>query len=213
MIAAFPGPARRGLMLIVSSPSGAGKTTIARRLLAADKNLHMSVSVTTRSPRPDEQPGVDYRFVKQAEFDAMVAAGELMEHARVFGRDYGTPRLPVERAIGEGRDVLFDIDWQGAQQLTETARDAVVKVFILPPSPGALEARLRKRAQDSEEAVAGRIAKAAGEMTHWAEYDYIIVNDGIERAVADVTAILAAERLRRARYVGMSRFVAGLQSG
>ena len=213
MSGAPPGLPRRGLMLVLSSPSGAGKTTIARRLLADDRNLHMSVSVTTRSPRVGERPGVDYRFVKQAEFDAMVADGELMEHARVFGRDYGTPRLPVERALGEGRDVLFDIDWQGAQQLTEAARDAVVKVFILPPSPGALERRLRKRAQDSEEAVAGRIAKAAGEMTHWAEYDYVVVNGGIERAVADVAAILAAERLRRARYASMSRFVAGLQSG
>ena len=200
-------------MLVLSSPSGAGKTTIARRLLAGDGNLHMSVSVTTREPRPGERAGVDYRFVKQAEFDAMVADGELLEHARVFGRDYGTPRLPVETALAAGRDVLFDIDWQGAQQLTETAGESVVKVFVLPPSTGALERRLHTRAQDSPEAVAARMARAADEMTHWAEYDYIVINDRIERAVAEVTAILTAERLRRERYREMSQFVARLQSG
>ena len=206
-------PARRGLMLVLSSPSGAGKTTIARRLLASDDRLRMSVSVTTRAPRSGEKPGVDYRFVRQAEFDAMVSAGELLEHARVFGRDYGTPRLPVVNTLRDGGDVLFDVDWQGAQQLSEASRESVVKVFILPPSADALERRLRRRAQDSAEEVAGRMAKAADVMTHWAEYDYIVVNDRIDRAVAEVTAILAAERLRRERYVEMTRFVARLQAG
>ena len=204
---------RRGLMLILSSPSGAGKTTISRRLLADDRNLRMSVSVTTRAPRSGEQPGVDYRFVKQAEFDAMVAAGELLEHARVFGRDYGTPRLPVENALRDGRDVLFDIDWQGAQQLAEATSESVVRIFILPPSPGELERRLRNRAQDTEEALAARLAKAADEMTHWAEYDYLIVNDRIERAVTEAKSVLAAERLRRHRFRDAGRLVARLQAG
>ena len=213
MAAASAKPRRRGLMLALSSPSGAGKTTIARGLLAGDENLWMSVSVTTRPPRAGERAGEDYRFVKRAEFDAMAAGGELLEHARVFDHHYGTPRLPVEKSLEAGRDVLFDIDWQGAQQLTETARANLVKVFVLPPSTRELEKRLRKRASDSAEAVAGRMAKAAGEMTHWAEYDYIVVNDRIERALEEVAAILAAERLRRERYVEMSRFIAGLQDG
>ena len=204
---------RRGLMLILSSPSGAGKTTIARRMLADDDNLEMSVSATTRAPRPGEKPGVDYRFVKQAEFDAMVAGGEFLEHARVFGRDYGTPRALVDNTLRAGKDMLFDIDWQGAQQLAEAAGDSVVRIFILPPSPGALEQRLRKRGQDSEEALAGRLAKAAAEMTHWAEYDYLIVNDRVDRAVADAKAILAAERLRRHRFRDAGQLVTRLQTG
>ncbi len=206
-------PRRRGLMFVLSSPSGAGKTTIARRLLDTDGKLEMSVSATTRPPRPGERNGVDYRFVTDAGFDSMIAADALLEHARVFGNRYGTPRRPVETSLRAGRDVLFDIDWQGAQQLTETSRETVVKVFVLPPSTAELERRLRCRAQDSAEVVAGRMAKAADEMTHWAEYDYIVVNDNIECAVASVKAILAAERLRRDRYVEMSKFVSRLQSG
>ena len=204
---------RRGLMLVLSSPSGAGKTTISRRLLADDANLWMSVSVTTRRMRPGEVPGEDYRFVQKGEFDAMVANGELLEHARVFDHYYGTPRGPVESALQDGRDVLFDIDWQGAQQLTAAMRDDVVKVFILPPSTAELERRLTNRAQDSVEVVANRMAKAADEMTHWAEYDYIVINQDIDRAVADVMAILWSERLRRARYIDLSQFVDELKGG
>ncbi len=203
---------RRGLMLVLSSPSGAGKTTISRELLASDQNLWMSVSVTTRPMRPGEVPGEDYRFVQKGEFDAMVKNSELLEHARVFDHHYGTPRAPVVSSLGEGRDVLFDIDWQGAQQLTEAMGDDVVKVFILPPSTAELERRLTKRAQDPPEVVANRMAKAAGEMTHWAEYDYIVVNSDIAQAVAEVTAILCAERLRRDRYIDLSRFVTELTS-
>ena len=200
-------------MLVLSSPSGAGKTTLSRRLLAQDKNLWMSVSVTTRPKRPGEAPGEDYRFVHKREFDAMVANGELLEHAWVFGHHYGTPRAPVERSLREGRDVLFDIDWQGAQQLSEAIEEEVVKVFILPPSTAELERRLTRRAQDSAEVVQNRMAKAAREMTHWAEYDYIVVNDDIDRAVAEVVAILCAERLKRDRTVDLGRFVAKLAGG
>ena len=199
-------------MLVLSSPSGAGKTTISRRLLADDANLWMSVSVTTRPRRPDEVPGEDYRFVQKGEYDAMVANGELLEHARVFDHYYGTPRAPVESALESSRDVLFDIDWQGAQQLTAAMRDDVVKVFILPPSTGELERRLTDRAQDTAEVVEIRMAKAADEMTHWAEYDYIVINDEIDRAVAEVTTILWSERLRRSRYIDLSRFVDELKS-
>ena len=207
-----PGFRRRGVMLVLSSPSGAGKTTISRRLLADDANLWMSVSVTTRLRRPDEVPGEDYRFVQKGEYDAMVANGELLEHARVFDHYYGTPRAPVESALESSRDVLFDIDWQGAQQLTAAMRDDVVKVFILPPSTGELERRLTDRAQDTAEVVEIRMAKAADEMTHWAEYDYIVINDEIDRAVAEVTTILRSERLRRSRYIDLSRFVDELKS-
>lgn len=197
-------------MFVLSSPSGAGKTTISRELLASDSNLWMSVSVTTRPMRPGEVPGEDYRFVQKGEFDAMVNNSELLEHARVFDHYYGTPRAPVESSLREGRDVLFDIDWQGAQQLTEAMGDDVVKVFILPPSTSELERRLTKRAQDPPDVVANRMAKAAGEMTHWAEYDYIVVNSDIAQAVAEVSAILCAERLRRDRYIDLSRFVGTL---
>lgn len=202
---------RRGLMLILSSPSGAGKTTISRRLLAADDGLWMSVSVTTRPMRPGEVAGEDYRFVKKGELDAMVRNGELLEHARVFEHDYGTPRAPVVGSLERGRDVLFDIDWQGAQQLSEAMGEDVVKVFILPPSTTELERRLTTRAQDSPEVVQNRMARAAAEMTHWAEYDYVVVNQDLDRAVAEILAILAAERLRRDRYVDLSRFVGELQ--
>ena len=204
---------RRGIMLVLSSPSGAGKTTISRKLLAREPGLAMSVSMTTRPKRPGEIDGVDYRFVSPADFDRMAAQGELLEHAAVFGHQYGTPRRTVESALAEGRDVLFDIDWQGTQQLAQNARADLGSVFVLPPSTAELERRLRTRAQDSEEVVAGRMAKAADEMSHWAEYDYIIVNREIEDSVASVQAILTAERLRRERLVGLDSFVNDLREG
>ena len=204
---------RRGLMLVLASPSGAGKTAISRKLLERDSNLTMSVSVTTRPKRPGEASGVDYRFVDSTEFDMMIKRGELLEYAKVFGHDYGTPREPVEAALASGRDVLFDIDWQGTQQLVENARDDLVAVFILPPSTAELERRLRKRAQDSDEVVAERMAKAADEMSHWPEYDYIVVNHDIEESVGQVHAILIAERLRRERQLGLADFVKRLREG
>lgn len=203
---------RRGLMLVLSSPSGAGKTTISRRLLDSDGNLSLSISATTRPPRPGEAEGKDYFFVSQERFAAMVAGGELLEHAVVFGNNYGTPRAPVETALERGRDVLFDIDWQGTQQLRETARDDLVSVFILPPSTAELERRLHARAQDSGEVVRARMAKAADEMSHWAEYDYIIINDNLDSSVTQVEAILTAERLRRERRVGLRAFVETLRA-
>ncbi len=204
---------RRGLMLVLASPSGAGKTAISRKLLERDSNLTMSVSVTTRPKRPGEASGVDYRFVDSTEFDLMVKQGELLEYAKVFGHDYGTPKEPVEAALASGRDVLFDIDWQGTQQLVENARDDLVAVFILPPSTAELERRLRERAQDSDEVVAERMAKAADEMSHWPEYDYIVVNHDIEESVGQVHAILIAERLRRERQLGLADFVKRLREG
>lgn len=204
---------RRGLMLVLSSPSGAGKTTISRRLLDSDDNLLLSISATTRPPRPGEAEGKDYFFVGHERFTAMIAGGELLEHAVVFGNNYGTPRAPVEAALERGRDVLFDIDWQGTQQLRETARDDLVSVFILPPSTAELERRLHARAQDSDSVVRGRMAKAADEMSHWPEYDYIIINDNLENSVAQVEAILTAERLRRERRVGLRAFVETLRAG
>jgi guanylate kinase len=204
---------RRGFMLVLSSPSGAGKTTISRRLLDSDDNLSLSISATTRPPRPSEAEGQDYVFVGQERFAAMVAGGELLEHAVVFGNNYGTPRAPVEQALERGRDVLFDIDWQGTQQLRETAREDLVSVFILPPSTAELERRLHARAQDSDEVVRGRMAKAADEMSHWAEYDYIIINDNLESSVTQVEAIITAERLRRERRIGLRAFVETLRTG
>jgi guanylate kinase len=204
---------RRGLMLVLSSPSGAGKTTIARELLARDGGLIMSVSVTTRPRRHGEVEGVDYRFIDKTEFGIMGNRGELLEHAKVFDHYYGTPRAPVEAALSAGRDVLFDIDWQGTQQLRENARNDLVSVFVLPPSTAELERRLHTRALDSAEVVASRMAKAADEMSHWSEYDYIVVNSDIERSVAQLEAILAAERLRRDRLIGLSDFVKGLRQG
>lgn len=204
---------RRGLMLVLSSPSGAGKTTISRRLLDTDDNLSLSISATTRPPRPGETDGKDYYFVTPERFSAMVDGGELLEHALVFGNNYGTPRVPVEQALEVGRDVLFDIDWQGTQQVRESARDDLVSVFILPPSTTELERRLHTRAQDSDEVVRARMAKAADEMSHWAEYDYIIINDSLEKSVEQVEAILTAERLKRERRVGLRAFVETLRAG
>ena len=204
---------RRGLMLVLSSPSGAGKTTIARELLACDDNLTLSVSATTRPKRPGEIEGVDYLFIDRARFDAMVAEGAFLEHATVFEHCYGTPKAAVEAALAAGRDVLFDIDWQGTQQVAAKAREDLVSVFILPPSTVELERRLRARAQDPEEVVRGRMAKAADEMSHWPEYDYIVVNEDVAQSVAEVTSILQAERLRRDRRVGVHDFVETLRRG
>ena len=204
---------RRGLMLVLSSPSGAGKTTISRKLLERDGNLSMSISVTTRPRRPGEVDGQDYHFIDATEFDGLVGRDALLEHAKVFGNYYGTPRAAVESALAEGRDVLFDIDWQGTQQLAEKAREDLVSVFILPPSTRELERRLHSRAQDSVAEGARRMAKAADEMSHWAEYDYIIVNHDIESSTRRVEAILQAERLRRERQVGLSDFVKTLREG
>jgi guanylate kinase len=200
-------------MLVLSSPSGAGKTTISRLLLEREPDLAMSVSVTTRPPRPGERDGIDYHFIDEADFAGRVARRELLEHATVFGNRYGTPRAPVERALAQGRDVLFDIDWQGTQQLVESARDDLVSVFILPPSTRALEERLTQRAQDSRAEVERRMAKAADEMSHWAEYDYVLINHEIDESVRRVQAILAAERLRRARQIGLHEFVTALREG
>jgi guanylate kinase len=204
--------ARRGLMLVLSSPSGAGKTTLSRLLLERDAAIELSVSVTTRKPRPGEINGQDYHFTDDARFDAMVERGELLEWAEVFGNRYGTPRAPVAQALAAGRDVLFDIDWQGTQQLRENGRDDLVSVFVLPPSIGDLEARLRTRAQDSDDVIRTRMSKAANEMSHWAEYDYVVINRDVRRAYEEVCAILSAERLRRERQTGLSAFVRALQA-
>jgi guanylate kinase len=204
---------RRGLMLVLSSPSGAGKTTISRELLARDGSLVLSVSATTRPMRPGETEGVDYVFMDRARFDEMVRNGAFLEHATVFGHCYGTPRGPVEAALDQGQDVLFDIDWQGAQQVAEKARKDLVSVFILPPSTEELERRLHTRAQDSDDVVRARMAKAADEMSHWAEYDYIVVNEDVEASVAAVRSILEAERLRRERRIGVHDFVEVLRRG
>lgn len=203
---------RRGMLYILSSPSGAGKTTLARRLLAADAGIAMSVSVTTRKPRPGENDGVDYRFVSHDQFAALRDGNQLLEWARVFDNFYGTPAAPVEAAIAAGNDVLFDIDWQGAQQLSEKMPGDIVRVFVLPPSGTVLEQRLNTRAQDPADVVARRMAAASAEISHWAEYDYVIINSDLEESVKAVTAILAAERLKRERLTGLSAFVRTLQS-
>lgn len=209
----FARRARRGLLLVLSSPSGAGKTTLARRLLAADAWLRMSVSVTTRAPRPGEVDGRDYRFIDAAEFARLQAAGELLEWAEVHGNLYATPKAAVLDALKAGDDVLFDIDWQGAQQIRQRMGEDVVSVFILPPDGQALERRLRSRAQDSEEVVQRRMAAAATEIAHWGEYDYVIVNAELETSFRGLTAILAAERLKRARQPGLAAFVAAVLAG
>jgi len=206
------GVARRGLMLVLSSPSGAGKTTLSRRLLQEDGGIALSVSVTTRKPRRGEEDGRDYHFIDRARFDAMVARGDLLEWAEVFGNCYGTPRAPVEATLAAGKDVLFDIDWQGTQQLREKADRDLVSVFVLPPSIPDLEQRLRTRAQDDDAVIRQRMSKAADEMSHWAEYDYVVINRDVAQAFDDVRAILAAERLKRDRQTGLTAFVRDLQS-
>ena len=203
--------ARRGLMLVLSSPSGAGKTTLSRMLLKADRNIELSVSVTTRPKRKGEKHGKDYHFIDRARFDAMVKRSQLLEWAEVFGYFYGTPRLPVQRALRAGRDVLFDIDWQGTQQLSEKARGDMASIFVLPPSIAELERRLHTRALDDEDVIRGRMAKASGELSHWAEYDYVIINDSLDHAFAEVQMILAAERMKRTRQPWISDYVRRLQ--
>lgn len=202
---------RRGLLLILSSPSGAGKSTLARRLMTWDTTLRFSVSATTRAPRPGEEDGREYYFKARQDFETMVKSGDMLEHAEVFGNFYGSPRSPVEQAMKEGRDTLFDIDWQGGQQIRNSVlgRD-VVSIFVLPPSIAELESRLRGRAQDSEEVIAGRMAKSQSEISHWAEYDYVIVNRDIDTAFNQLTTILEAERLRRDRQPALADFVRGL---
>ncbi len=207
-----PPSERRGLLLVLSSPSGAGKTTLARRLQAGDAAITPSVSATTRKMRPGEVDGGDYHFVDAARFQSMRDQGELLEWAEVFGNFYGTPKAPVMAAIANGRDVLFDIDWQGARQLAEALPDDLVRVFVLPPSAAALRERLRQRNQDPADVVARRMAAAAGEIVHWTEYDYVLVNADIEACFADLLAILAAERLKRHRQVGLVPFAAKLVS-
>ncbi|MBH5396812.1 guanylate kinase [Bradyrhizobium sp. CNPSo 4010] len=205
------GVERRGLMFVLSSPSGAGKTTLSRLLIERMPGLKMSVSATTRPMRPGEVNGKDYTFVDKTTFDAMVKADELLEWATVFDNSYGTPRGPVEAALSAGQDVLFDIDWQGTQQLKQKARADVVSVFILPPSAADLEKRLHSRAQDSDEVIRKRMSRASDEMSHWAEYDYIVINHAVDEAFAEVQSILKAERLKRERRIGLVGFVRSLQ--
>ncbi|UPK39727.1 guanylate kinase [Bradyrhizobium sp. 186] len=206
------GVERRGLMFVLSSPSGAGKTTLSRMLIAETPGLQMSVSATTRPMRPGEVDGKDYFFVDQNRFETMVTNGELLEWANVFGNRYGTPRGPVDAALAAGNDVLFDIDWQGTQQLRDRSGKDVVSVFILPPSVAALEQRLHTRAQDSDEVIRGRMKKAGDEMSHFDAYDYIVVNDNIGIAFEAVRSILRAEQLKRERQVGLEGFVRGLRN-
>ena len=202
---------RRGLLIILSSPSGAGKSTLAKRLMAWDPTLSFSVSATTRNPRPGETDGVEYYFKTKSEFEAMVDAGEMLEHAEVFGNYYGTPKGPVETAMMAGRDTIFDIDWQGGQQIRRSAlANDVVSIFILPPSIADLESRLRGRAQDSDEVIANRMAQSRDEISHWAEYDYVIVNRDVDAAEAELKTILMAERSRANRQPGLNEFVRGL---
>ena len=202
---------RRGLLIILSSPSGAGKSTLARRLMAWDPTLRFSISATTRPPRPGEEDGREYYFRSRAQFEHMVATGEMLEHAEVFGNLYGSPKGPVEAAMNEGRDTLFDIDWQGGQQIRNSALGKdVVSIFVLPPSIAELDRRLRERGQDAAEVIAGRMAKSQAEISHWAEYDYVLVNEDIDETEIDLRRILMAERLRRDRQPWLNDFVRGL---
>lgn len=202
---------RRGLLIILSSPSGAGKSTLAKRLMAWDPTLSFSVSATTRNPRPGETDGVEYYFKTKLEFEAMVDAGEMLEHAEVFGNYYGTPKGPVEASMTAGRDTIFDIDWQGGQQIRRSSlANDVVSIFILPPSIADLESRLRGRAQDSDEVIANRMAQSRDEISHWAEYDYVIVNRDVDAAEAELKTILMAERSRANRQPKLNEFVRGL---
>lgn len=198
---------RRGLMAVMSSPSGAGKSSISRGVLALEPELTLSVSVTTRTIRPGETDGVDYHFIDQGEFDRMAQAGELLEYASVYGNSYGTPKAAVMAALARGHDVLFDVDWQGAQQMRETARDDMVGIFILPPSKDELAKRLRGRAQDTEEVVRYRLSQVASDVTHWPEYDYVLINHDLDNSIAAVRAILTAERLRRQRQPALTDYV------
>ncbi len=198
---------RRGLLIVLSSPSGAGKSTIARMLLDADNEVTMSISATTRPMRPGEVEGADYHFVNDAEFERLVAANEFVEWAPVFGYRYGTPKAPVKQALKDGRDILFDIDWQGTQQLHSAMGEDLVRIFILPPSMAELERRLRSRNTDSEAVIADRMKRAAGEISHWAEYDYVLINRDMDACLGEVRKIVAAERLKRARQVGLVTFV------
>lgn len=206
-------PEKRGIMIILSSPSGAGKSSISRALLDQEKNLIMSVSMTTRPKRPGEQDGVDYHFVSHETFSEMIAEEGFLEYAKVFDYYYGTPKAPVDTALSEGQNVLFDIDWQGTQQIAEHQHGDLVTIFILPPSTAELERRLKTRAQDSDEVVAKRMNKAADEMSHWAEYDYVIINNNLEESITDIRAILRAETLRRTRQTDLSSFVKALRTG
>ena len=205
--------ARRGLLVVLSSPSGAGKSTLTRRLLADEDNMSMSVSATTRAPRPGEIEGTHYFFISKDKFGRMIDQGEFLEHEKVFDNYYGTPSAPVEEALANGQDVLFDIDWQGAQQLTQAAADDLVRIFILPPDMRELERRLRTRAQDSDEVIAKRMAKSESEISHWAEYDYVIVNRDIETAMEELKTIISAERMVRRRQLWLQPFVRSLVSG
>ncbi|HVF38215.1 MAG TPA: guanylate kinase [Sphingomicrobium sp.] len=204
---------RRGLLIVLSSPSGAGKSTISRMLLDADPHITMSVSATTRPKRPGEVEDRDYHFVDEAEFQRMVAEGEFAEWAPVFDHHYGSPQAPIKAALKEGRDVLFDIDWQGTQQLHAAMGEDLVRVFILPPSMAELERRLEERGTDSEETIASRMRRAAGEISHWAEYDYVLINEDMDQCLAEVRSILAAERLKRWRQAGLVGFVRDLVAG
>lgn len=206
----LPTRRRRGLLIVLSSPSGAGKTTISRMLLGTDGDITMSISATTRPQRPGEVEGVDYHFVDDAEFDRLIDAGEFVEWAPVFGYRYGTPKAPVKDALRDGRDILFDIDWQGTQQLHSAMGEDLVRIFILPPSMPELERRLRGRGTDPETVVADRMRRAAAEISHWAEYDYVLVNADMEKCLTKVQTIVAAERLKRARQVGLVAFVRDL---